>query len=122
MFFGGFVSTANQVIVTAQPELSPAAIAELQYIDKQLVQIDELAPGILLCDTANVALLMQRAAARLPIFARHLAPVQGIVALKNSEQDIGEIGTAIASLPTFTQLEQGTYFAVQSRFVQTDKS
>ena len=65
---------------------------------------------------------MRRASSEPPIFVHHLAPVQIIIDLHNTEQDIGEIATALASLPTFAALERGQRFSVQSRLVQTDRS
>ena len=55
-----------------------------------------------------------------PIFVRHLAPVQAVIHLNNTENDIGELALAIANLPTFTLLERGQRFAVQTRLLQTD--
>lgn len=65
---------------------------------------------------------MRRAAKEHPIFTRHLAPVQTSIDLANNEQDVGNIATALVALPTFLQLEHGTHFSVQTRFVQSDKS
>jgi 23S rRNA (cytidine2498-2'-O)-methyltransferase len=116
------VSTENLVVVTAQPEFSQPALAELKNIDKRLTSIEELAPGVLLCGIPDADAFMRKIARERPIFVRHLAPVQATVDLTNEEQDIGQIATTIASLPTFAYLERGTPFAVQSRFVQSDKS
>ncbi len=99
-----------------------AALNELKHLEKQLTSIEELAPGIQLCGTPDVPALMRKAGLAPPIFVRHLAPVQIIVDLQNTEQDVGSIATALASLPIFTALERGSRFAVQSRLVQTDKS
>lgn len=114
--------TDNLVIVTTQPEFSQAALTELKHIDKHLAIIDELAPGIMLCGIPDAATFMHKIAKERPIFVRHLAPVQATVDLTNEEQDIGKIATTIANLPTFALLERGVRFAVQSRFVQSDKS
>jgi 23S rRNA (cytidine2498-2'-O)-methyltransferase len=99
-----------------------AALSELKHIEKRVTSIEELAPGIQLCGTPDVPALMRQSALEPPIFVRHLAPVQITVALHNTEQDVGEIAATLASLPTFTALERGRHFAVQSRLVQTDKS
>ncbi len=112
----------NLFIVTAQPEFLQAALSELKYLEKRLTSIEELAPGIQLCGTPDVPALMRQAAQEPPIFVRHLAPVQITIDLQNTEQDVGEIAAALASLPIFTALERGRRFAVQSRLVQTDKS
>jgi 23S rRNA (cytidine2498-2'-O)-methyltransferase len=116
------VSTENLVIVTAQPEFAQAALAELKHLDNHLARVEELAPGIILCSTSDIPALMHKTAEEHPIFVRHLAPVQATIDLANEEQDIGKIAMTIANLPTFARLERGVRFAVQSRFVQTDKS
>jgi hypothetical protein len=64
------------LIVTAHPEFASPSVAELKQLDKQLTRIEELAPGVTLCGTADVIALMQLAARERPIFVRHLAPVQ----------------------------------------------
>jgi 23S rRNA (cytidine2498-2'-O)-methyltransferase len=97
-------------------------VTELKRIDKQLSDIEELQPGILLCEAPNATSFMQRVAGTHPTFVRHLAPVQAIVDLHNEEGDIGTIATALVALPSFALLERGTRFAVQTRFTQTDKS
>ncbi|MBV8694206.1 MAG: hypothetical protein JO183_01805 [Ktedonobacteraceae bacterium] len=107
-------------IVTSNPEFSQAALAELRHIDKRLTPIEHLAPGITLCDASDFSLLAYQAARTHPTFVRHLAPVQAVVHITNEEQDIGRIAITAAALPTFTQLERGIQFAVQSRFVSTD--
>ena len=109
------------VIVTAHPEFSDAAFSELKQLDKRLTRVAQLAPGILLCATPEVEALMRTAAEQHPMFARHLAPVQTIVNLTNTEQDIGTLAVKLADLPTFLQLERGQYFAVQTRLIQSDE-
>ncbi|HLG78809.1 MAG TPA: SAM-dependent methyltransferase [Ktedonobacteraceae bacterium] len=110
------------VIVTAHAEFLQAAYAELKQLEPQLREVEELAPGIGLCNVPDAATLMQRASATRPIFVRHLAPVQETVALANNEEDLGTIAVALARLPGMRLLEKGTRFAVQTRFVQGDKS
>lgn len=114
--------TENTFIVTAQAEFTQAAVTELKQLDNSVTIIETLAPEIVLCSTPNVPALMRRVTKEHPIFVRHLAPVQAIVDLANSEQDIGTIATALAALSTFAQLERGTHFSVQTRFAQSDKS
>jgi 23S rRNA (cytidine2498-2'-O)-methyltransferase len=109
------------VIVTAHPEFSDAAFSELKQLDKSLIHIAQLAPGIALCASPQVEMLMRMAAEQHPMFARHLAPVQTIVNLTNTEQDIGTLAVTLAELPTFSQLERGQYFAVQTRLIQSDE-
>ena len=108
----------NLFIVTAHAEFLEAAIAELQHLDKHLSSESILAPGVALCRAADVAALMRSAARAHPTFVRHLAPVQAIIDLSNSEEDVGKIALAIADLPSFALLERGQRFAVQTRFVQ----
>jgi 23S rRNA (cytidine2498-2'-O)-methyltransferase len=112
----------NLLIVTAHPEFVAAALDELKQLDRQLTNIERMASGIALCADPNVLALMQRAARTRPIFVRHLAPVQAIVTLTNTERDIGILALAVANLPTFQQLERGVHFAVQSRLIQTGES
>ncbi len=109
------------VIVTAHPEFSDAAFSELKQLDKKLTRVTQLAPGITLCATSEAEALMRMAAEQRPMFARHLAPVQTIVNLTNTEQDIGNLAVRLAELPTFLQLERGQYFAVQTRLLQADE-
>lgn len=108
------------VIVTAQPEFAAAAISELKQIDKRLTLVRQLAPDLMLCATPQIEQLMSNAAEQRPIFVRHLAPVQTIVQLTGTEEDIGKLAIALAELPTFAWLEHGQYFAVQSRLIQSD--
>ncbi len=115
------MSIEQHLIVTAHPEFASAAITELKRLDKRLACIDELAPGVILCGIPNVAALMQLAVKEQPIFVRHLAPVQTVINLANETQDLAVLATAIAHLPGLTLLERGTYFAVQTRFAQTEK-
>lgn len=116
------MSTGNQLIVTAHAEFIHTAITELRQFDATIQQLTELTPGVCLCTTTDAAQLMRRVAAQRPVFVRHLAPVQGIITLHSTEQDIGHLAMTIASLPSFRLLERGTHFAVQSRLVQTDKA
>jgi 23S rRNA (cytidine2498-2'-O)-methyltransferase len=109
-------------IVTAQAEFSNAALYELRQLDKNPKTVATLAPDITLCSTSNARTLMRLAAEQHPIFVRHLAPVQTVVDLANTEQDIGTLALAIANLSTFDLLERGQRFAVQTRFVQTEES
>lgn len=113
------------VIITAHQEFVDAAFDELKRLNTKLLYGELIAPGILLCafpmDTHPHELfsLMRQAIQQPPIFVRHLAPVQAVIHLSNTEKDIGELALAIAQLPTFTLLERGQRFAVQTRLVQT---
>ncbi len=114
------------LIVTAHQEFIDVAFDELKRFDKNLLYAELLAPGILLCALPkevflhDLTSLMRQAAEQRPIFVRHLAPMQAVIHLSNTENDIGELALAIANLPTFTLLERGQRFAVQTRLLQTD--
>jgi 23S rRNA (cytidine2498-2'-O)-methyltransferase len=111
------------LIVTAHPEFMDAAFDELKRLDRRLQSVELLSPGILLCgypqEMRDSTVLMRLAQEHRPIFVRHLAPVQAIVCLSNTADDIGALALAIADLPTFTLLEAGQRFAVQTRLLQT---
>ena len=112
----------NLLIVTAHPEFASASVTELKQLDKRLTYIEELAPGVTLCDTPDITALMRLAARERPIFVRHLAPVQVIAYLSNTAQDLAELATTIAHLPGLALLERGTHFSVQTRLAQTEES
>ena len=118
------VRVAPALIVTAYPEFMDVAFDELRRFGSNLHGVELLAPGILLCGFSQASPLqtattvMRLAAEQRPTFVRHLAPVQAIVNLSNTEDDIGELALVIASLPTFAMLERGQRFAVQTRLVQ----
>ena len=111
----------EQILVTAHPEFMQAALAELRQLDTHLNPIEELTSSITLCQSSNTMSLQQRAMKAQLIFVRHLAPVQSIVDLTNTQEDLMLLANAIADLPTFAQLERGVPFAIQSRLVQSDK-
>jgi 23S rRNA (cytidine2498-2'-O)-methyltransferase len=120
------VSTEPVFIVAAHQEFVDAAFDELQRFDKKLIYGELLAPGILLCtlprDTHlfDLTFFMRQVKQQRPIFVRHLAPVQTVIHLSNTENDIGELALALANLSTFSLLERGQRFAVQTRLLQTD--
>ncbi len=112
----------TRFILTAHPEFLETAVRELKRLDPGVQSGELLAPGIALCSAPDVPGLQRRAADAHPIFVRHLAPVQVIVPLANTEQDIGSLAIAIAGLPTFALLERGQRFSVQTRFAQRDEA
>jgi len=112
----------NVLIVTAHPEFLDAGLAEIRQFDKQLASVELLAPGIALCTAPDVPTLMRLAAEQPPIFVRHIAPVQAIVPLSDTERDVGKLALATANLPTFALLERGQRFAVQTRIIQREGS
>ncbi|GCF10388.1 SAM-dependent methyltransferase [Dictyobacter arantiisoli] len=112
----------NFCLVTAQPEFIDVAIGELKVFDKNLSEVEKIAADIILCETSNAARLMSIASDKRPTFARHIAPVQTIIDLNGSEQDIGNIALSTIELPGMAQLERSVHFSVQTRLAQTDKS
>ena len=113
------MSQEQLLIVTAHPEFLDAALDELRRLDKGFASVEILAPGIALCTGPDVTALMSTAAKNRPTFVRHLAPVQVVIKLSNTERDTGALALAVASLPGFQQLERGVRFAVQTRLLQT---
>ena len=113
-------------IVTAHQEFVDAAFDELKRFDKKLIYSELLAPGVLLCTLPrdahplDLTVFLRQVKQQRPIFVRHLAPVQAVMHLNNTENDIGDLALAIANLPTFILLERGQRFAVQTRLLQTD--
>jgi 23S rRNA (cytidine2498-2'-O)-methyltransferase len=112
------VNPEHLLIVTAHPEFLDAAFLELKRLDTSLILIETLAPGIALCGIPEGKSFTRLVANQRPIFVCHLAPVQAIVSLTNTEADIGKLALAVVELPTFRQLERGIHFAVQARIVQ----
>src|SRR5260370_29410456 len=100
-FCGRNVIQENSLIVTAHPEFLDAGLAEIRHFDKGLTSVELLAPGIALCAAPDIPTLMRLSAEQHPIFVRHIAPLQAIVPLSNTEQDIAKLSLAIVSLPTF---------------------
>ena len=96
-----------------------AALHELRRFDNNMRCETLLVPEIALCESGDVARLMSRAAGERPVFVRHLAPVQTVLSLSNSEKDVGALAVVIANLPAFAMLERGQRFAVQTRFAQS---
>ncbi len=118
-------SVVPAFIVTAHQEFVDAAFDELKRFNQKLLYGELLAPGILLCsfprdthpyDCTSLTHLTKQ---QRPIFVRHLAPVQAVIHLSNTENDIGELALAIANLPTFALLQRGQRFSVQTRLIQT---
>lgn len=107
--------------VTAQAEFLTNALQELQRLEKRLHDVEMLAPDIALCNVPDAARFTHSVAEAHPIFVRHLAPVQAIIKLKNTEADLANLAVTLAELPTFSLLERGQRFAVQTRMVQYEE-
>lgn len=112
---------STTLIVTAHAEFLDDALRELKRLDQSLRSVEVLAPGIALCSADDTLRLMHIAAEARPIFVRHLAPVQAVVQLDNTESDLEALAVSLAELPTFPMLERGQRFAVQTRMVQGEE-
>jgi 23S rRNA (cytidine2498-2'-O)-methyltransferase len=110
------------LVITAQAEFLDSALRELKRLDTDLRSLDELTPEIALCQASDTHALMQRAFRERPIFVRHLAPVQAVIQLQNTEADLETLAVALAELPTFPMLERGQHFAVQARLIQSEEN
>jgi 23S rRNA (cytidine2498-2'-O)-methyltransferase len=109
------------IIITAHAEFLDAALHELTRLEKQLHSVEILTPGIALCRVPNIRIFPRIVAEARPIFARHLAPVQAVIELSNTEADLEKLAVALAEMPTFAMLERGQHFAVQTRMVQSEE-
>lgn len=110
------------VIITAHAEFLEDALRELKRLEPHLHRVEILAPGIALCSVPNMRVFPRIVAEARPIFTRHLAPVQAVIDLSNTEDDLEKLAVALAELPGFTMLERGQHFAVQTRMVQGEES
>ncbi|MGH2507060.1 MAG: hypothetical protein ACRDHZ_06565, partial [Ktedonobacteraceae bacterium] len=107
--------TSANVIITAHAEFLDDALRELKRLEKQLRDVEILAPGIALCSVPNMRSFPHIVAEARPIFAHHLAPVQAVIKLNNTEADLERLAVTLAEIPTFVMLERGQHFAVQTR-------
>ncbi|HEU5380427.1 MAG TPA: SAM-dependent methyltransferase [Ktedonobacteraceae bacterium] len=115
------VETSANVIITAHAEFLDSALHELKHLERQLRSVEILTPGIALCSVPDPRSFPRIVAEARPIFVRHLAPVQRIVQLHNTEADLPALAVALAEMPTFALLERGQHFAVQTRLVQSEE-
>lgn len=111
----------TDVIITAHAEFLESALQELKRLEKELRGVEVLAPGIALCRVPDAARFMHMVAETRPVFTRHLAPVQAISRLTNTEADLETLAVTLAGLPTFPMLERGQRFAVQTRLAQSEE-
>ncbi|HEX7735395.1 MAG TPA: SAM-dependent methyltransferase [Ktedonobacteraceae bacterium] len=110
-----------QLTVSAHAEFLESALNELRRMENRLHVIEVLAPGIALCSVPDLQKFRRGVAEARPVFVRHLAPVQAVIQLKNTENDLGRLALAMADLPSFTMLERGQRFSVQSRLIQSEE-
>jgi len=113
--------TAATLIITAHAEFLESALNELKRLENRLHDVEVLAPGIALCSVPDLPKFKRMVAETRPIFTRHLAPVQAVIAIKNTEADLANLAVSLAELPTFSMLERGQRFSVQSRLVQSEE-
>lgn len=109
------------LIVTAHAEFLESALHELKRLENRLCDVEVLAPEIALFNVPDLLKFRRNIAESHPIFVRHLAPVQAIIPLQNTETDLANLAIALAELPTFSMLERGQRFSVQSRMIQDEK-
>lgn len=112
---------AANLLITAQAEFLTTALHELKRLDRQLTSIELVAPEIALCSVPDIPTFMRVVTEARPTFARHLAPVQAIIPLQNTEADLEQLAIGLAELPTFPMLERGQHFAVQTRMTQSEE-
>ena len=98
------------LIATADPAFAPAALAELQKANGQI--IDELAPGIWSVQLpGDFFALAEQWRQQSPVFVRHICPVQTVLSLADGVEKLVE--TAVT---TFTHLLEPDWpFSVQTR-------
>lgn len=110
------------ILITAQAEFLDSALRELKRLEQRLRSVKMLTPEIALCSVPDVLAFTRLVAEERPTFARHLAPVQAIIQLQNTDEDLERLAISLAELPTFPMLERGQHFAVQTRLVQSEES
>ncbi len=119
-----FVTSTEQsvrFIITTHAEFLDTALQEIQRIDRRIHCEEIIAPGIVLCRVPDERKFLRTVVDTRPIFIRHLAPVQAIIELENTEKDLQNIAITLAELPTFAMLERGQHFAVQTRMAQSEE-
>jgi 23S rRNA (cytidine2498-2'-O)-methyltransferase len=110
--------TSANILITAHAEFLDSALIEMKQVERELRSLDMLVPGIMLGSVPDVPTFMRTVAEEGPIFVRHLAPVQTIILIQNTEEDLEHLAVSLAGLPTFPMLERGQHFAVQTRLMQ----
>jgi 23S rRNA (cytidine2498-2'-O)-methyltransferase len=110
--------TGSIFLVTASDEFENAARAELRHYDPKLQPGEILAPGLFLVSTQyDETDFAAIAAQEPPIYARHFFPVQAIVPLTKTPDDLDRMADAVKTLPHLAELDPQTPFAVQARLV-----
>jgi 23S rRNA (cytidine2498-2'-O)-methyltransferase len=105
-------------LITASDEFENAARAELGRYAPDLEQGYSLAPGLFLVSTAlDETDFATKVVQELPIYARHLFPVQATVSLTKTPDDLAQLAQVVESLPRRAMLTPQTPFAVQVRLV-----
>jgi 23S rRNA (cytidine2498-2'-O)-methyltransferase len=114
--------TSAQILVTAHAEFLDSGLSELKRLEHNLQSLALLTPEIELCSVPDGEAFAYRVSKERPIFVRHLAPVQAVIPLQNTEADLQNLAVALADLSTFSMLERGQHFAVQTRMTQGTES
>ncbi|HET8843950.1 MAG TPA: hypothetical protein VFN35_20970, partial [Ktedonobacteraceae bacterium] len=82
------METSTTLLITAHAEFLESALAELKRVERQLRIEEILAPGLALCSVPDGRSFTRHMVEARPIFVRHIAPVQTIIPLKNTEKDL----------------------------------
>lgn len=109
-------------LVSAHAEFLESALSELKHLENRVRNVEVLAPGIALFSVPDLSTFRAGVAEAHLVFVRHLAPVQSVIKLTNTEADLENLAIALAELPTFPMLERGQRFSVQSRLVQSEEA
>ncbi len=105
-------------LVTSSDEFENAAHAELRRSDPKLQPGETLAPGLFLVSSQYAeddfaAIVAQEP----PIYARHLFPVQAIIPLTKTLDDLDKLAESVAGLPGLAILDSEISFTVQARLI-----
>jgi len=110
-----------RLVITAQAESLDNALNELKRLERKLQHVAVLAPGIALCNVPDRRAFIRNVIEAKPTFVRHIAPVQAMIKLDNTEDDLARLAIGLAEMPAFVMLERGQRFAVQTRLVQNEE-
>jgi len=107
------------IIISYQTEAKKDAMSELLIADGQAQLQTELSDEVALIETAlpfaKLASIFKKAK---PIFIRHMQPVDVIVHLKGSEQDLIQINSHFFDI--LDKLERNNTFSVQTRVLRNE--
>ncbi len=107
-----------QLIATADPNFSELVQEELNKSPITVEATSELAPGVLLVTSANTFWELAEAwRMQPPIFIRHICPVEMVVPLNGSANDVGKLSSYINS-NLLEMVDPSLPFSVQTRIFQ----